>query len=268
MNKAKYTEWIENYLGGELTETGIQEFASELKANPQLSMEFQLEKDLDMILQEEDILDFKAKCIESQKEVNLTQRKSTKVIQFARKYWYAAASIILIVAISGGLYFFNPSGYSSERLFKMYYKSGETVSVSRSGNVNMVEALIHFSKKDYQTAADLFDKILKTDPNNIAVMYYSGITNIEIKQYPKAIEMFENIIQDKDNLYIENAEWYLGLTFLVNEQENDAINQFELIANKSDHYYNSQAKSILEKVHRNEKNKEILNNLFFLILPF
>lgn len=268
MNKAKYTEWIDNYLSGELDDAGMLNFQAELKENKALAMEYQLEVDMTDILADADILDFKAKCIEAQKEVNIQQKNSARVIQMVRKYWYAAASIVLIIIIAGGLYLLNPAGYSNERLFKMYYKSGETISVSRSGNVNMVEALIQFSKKDYQSASDLFDKILTTDPNNIAVKYYSGISNIEIKNYPKAIDMFKEIIADKNNLYVENAQWYLGLTFLINEQNNEAINEFELIANKSDHYYNSQAKSILEKVHKNEKNKEILNNLFFLILPF
>ena len=43
---------------------------------------------------------------------------------------------------------------------------------------------------------------------------------------------------------------------------------FNEIALKSDHYYNSKAKSILEKIGKSEKNKKFLNNMLFLILPF
>ena len=43
---------------------------------------------------------------------------------------------------------------------------------------------------------------------------------------------------------------------------------FKKIASNPDHYYSKDAKSILEKIRKSEKNKKFLNNLFFLILPF
>jgi tetratricopeptide (TPR) repeat protein len=267
MNKAKYTEWIDSYLEGELDAAGMESFETEMKVNRQLALEYQLEMDLVEVLHDEDILDFKAKCIEAHKEVNLMKRGTARVVHIARKYWYAAASVIIILLIAGGLYVLNPGGYSNERLFKMYYKSSE-IGITRSGNVNMVEALIYFSRKDYQTAAQLFDKILSAEPGNMAVTYYSGITNIEIRNYAHAIDMFKAIIKDGNNLYVENAQWYLGLAYLIDEKNDDAIEQFRIIADNPGHYYNSQAVSILDKLNKNEKNKEILNNLFFLILPF
>jgi hypothetical protein len=105
-------------------------------------VEYHLEKDLNKILDQEDLLDFKAKCMLAQQEINLSSRKFVKVVQLTRKYWYAAASVLLIAMITGGLFLLNPGGYSAEKLFKMYYKSGETIGVSRSGNANMVEACI------------------------------------------------------------------------------------------------------------------------------
>jgi len=200
MNRVRYTEWIDSYIGNELDEAGMKKFEKELSINQDLAMEYHLEQDLDKILSQKDLLDFRAKCIVAQNELNLSSKKFVKVVQFTRKYWYAAASLLLIALVAGSLVLLNPGGYSPEKLFKMYYKSGETIGVSRSGNGNMVEALLQFSKNDYQAADVLFDKILTNDPRNFAVMYYSGISNIEMKNYPKAIQMFETIIADKDNL--------------------------------------------------------------------
>jgi tetratricopeptide (TPR) repeat protein len=268
MNKVRYTEWIDSYVEGELNDADRTNFESELSVNRDLAIEYHLEKDLQKILSEEDLLDLRAKCIVAQTELNLSSRKFVKVVQFTRKYWYAAASILLIALIIGGFFLLNPGGYSAEKLFKMYYKSGETIGVSRSGNVNMVEALRYFSKNDFQTADGLFDEILANDPANIAVMYYSGISNIEIKDYQKAILMFESIINNGDNLYTENSEWYLGLSLLASGQIEKAEAKFNAIASSPGHFYNKDAKSILEKIGENEKNKIFLNNLFFLILPF
>jgi len=268
MNKVKYTEWIDSYVEGELDDAEIREFEAELSNNRDLALEYNLERDLEKIIGQEDMLDFRAKCMLAQNELNLSSRKYVKVVQFTRKYWYAAASVLLIAMISGGLFLLNPGSYSAEKLFKMYYKSGETVGVSRSGNVNAVEALRYFSKNDFQTAESLFEKILVNDPENIAVIYYSGISNIEIKNYPKAVQMFETIINNGDNLYTENAEWYLGLSHLAAGQMDQANSIFKDIASAPDHYYSNDAKSILDKIGKGEKNNKFLNNLFFLILPF
>ena len=268
MNKVKYTEWIDSYVEGEMDETGRKIFEAELSTNRDLALEYNLESDLKKMLSQEDLLDFRAKCMLAQDEMNLKSRKFVKVVQFTRRYWYAAASIFLIAMITGGLFLLNPGSYSAEKLFKMYYKSGETLGVSRSGNVNMVEALRYFTKNDYQTAEGLFDKILANDPENIAVIYYSGISNIEIKNFPKAIQMFESIITDGDNLYIENAEWYLGLSNLAAGQVDEAESMFKVITSEPGHFYSKDAKSILEKIERSERNKKFPNNLFFLILPF
>lgn len=268
MNRVRYTEWIDSYVEGELDNAGMKKFETELSVNHDLALEFRLEKDLVSALDQEDLLDFRSKCISAQQEMNLSSKKFVKVVQFTRRYWYAAASVFLIAMITGGLLLLNPGGYSAEKLFKMYYKSGETVGVSRSGNANMVEALRYFTKNDFLSAESLFDEILVNDPQNYAVMYYSGISNIEIKNFPKAIHMFETIIQDGDNLYTENAEWYLGLSQLAAGQIEQAERNFLVIASTPGHYYAKDATSILEKIKKSEKSKKFLNNLFFLILPF
>ncbi len=268
MNKIRYTEWIDNYVEGELDDAGRKNFEAELAINKDLAFEYRLEQDIQDVLSQDDLLDLRAKCFTAQQEMNLSSRKLAKVVQITRKYWYAAASVLIIALITGGFFLLNPGGYSPEKLFKMYYKSGETIGVSRSGNDNMVEALRCFSRNDFQTAGVLFEKILSNDPENFAVMFYSGISNIELKNYPKASQMFEAIIQNGDNLYIENAEWYLGLSRLAAGQMTEAEACFKTIADSKEHFYSKDAKSILEKISKSEKNKKFLNNLFFLILPF
>jgi tetratricopeptide (TPR) repeat protein len=266
MNRMKYTEWIDSYVEGDLDEAGRQLFERELLTNNELALEFRLDQEINKALVDTELMDFRAKCIVAQNEYNLKTKNVAKVVQFTRKYWYAVASLVLIAAVTGSLVLFNPGGYSSEKLFKMYYKSGETVGISRSGN--MVEALLFFSKKDYKAADEQFDQILKNEPNNFAVQYYSGISNLELKNYEKASLMFESILAKGNNLYTEYAQWYLGLSYLVSGNNELAKGIFSQIASNPDHYYSKDAKSILEKINKGEKGKKFLNNLFFLILPF
>jgi tetratricopeptide (TPR) repeat protein len=267
MNRAKYSVLVENYLDGSLDEVQQKKFEAELQVNQTLAMEFRLEKDLERILTKEEMMDFRVKCITAQEEFNAGRLKSTRVLQLARKYWYAAAAFILVLVVVGGLFLLQPGGYSNEKLFKMYYKTGE-IGISRSGNADLIQALLKYHDKDYQSAITLFDEILDKDPNNFAIRYYDGISSIEVKDYNKAIKMFQGIIDNGENLYIEYAQWYLGLTYLVNGQTNDASKIFREIADNPNHVHQKDAQSILQKVDLKEKNRNFMNKMFFLILPF
>lgn len=77
VNKIKvgYTEWIDSYTGNELDEAGMKRFEMELSINGDLAFEYNLEKDMDKSLSQLDLLDFRAKCIMAQNELNLSGRK-------------------------------------------------------------------------------------------------------------------------------------------------------------------------------------------------
>lgn len=267
MNRVKYTEWIDSYLEGEMDPGSMHEFESSLGSDKELALEYKLELDLHKALADEEILDFRAKCFLAQEETRIATSVAGKVIHFTRKYWYAAASVILIALIAGGVTLFNPGGYSAEKLFKMYYKSGETMEF-RSGNVTVAEALLAFGQNDFVTANQLFDQILLNDPDNYAVLYYKGISNIELKNFQEAIRLFEVVIADQNNLYTEYADWYLGLSYLAAEQPGQASAVFTRIMTTKGHLYEAEAVEILDKMDKGEKSKKFLNNLFFLILPF
>ena len=248
MNKTKYSVLVENYVDGQLDEVQQKNFEAELLINQTLAMEFRLEKDLDRILKNEQMIDFRAKCITAQEEFNSGRLKSTRVFQLARKYWYAAAAVMLILLVVGGLFLMQPGGYSNEKLFKMYYKTGE-IGISRSGNADLIQALLKYHDKDYASAVTLFDEILAKDPNNFAIRYYDGMSSIEVGNYTKAINMFKSIIDNGENLYIEYAQWYLGLTFtFINGQTDDASKIFRQIANNPDHVHQKDAQFICKKL--------------------
>jgi tetratricopeptide (TPR) repeat protein len=263
----KYTEWIDNYVDGELDAAQMKDFEAALSSNKELAVEYRMEKDIQDALNDSEILDFRAKCLAAQEEVKISTSKMGKLVHLTRRYWYAAASLVLIALVAGGVLLFNPGSYTGEKLFKMYYKSGEAMEF-RSGNVTMAEALLSFGKSDYSTAAQLFDQILANDPNNYAVIYYKGISNIELKDFASAIQSFQKILDDNNSLYTEYAGWYLGLSYLATEKPHEAEVVFDAIASTPGHLYQKEAASILEKLEKSGKNKKFINNLFFLILPF
>jgi len=75
INNVRYTEWIDSYVGNELDEAGRKRFEMELSINQDLALEYNLEKDMAKILSQPDLLDFRAKCIMAQNELNISSRK-------------------------------------------------------------------------------------------------------------------------------------------------------------------------------------------------
>lgn len=250
-NKLKYSRLIERFLAGEMKEDELRWFGKELQSNADLSAELKLDKDLDNILLDEGVVEFRQKLISVLNE-SKQHGVSPKIIKLQPRRWQvAAAAVIAVLVIAGGaLLLTQQRSYTAEKLFSMYYDSESTIELTRSGNANIVEAILKFQQGDHQGASLLFAEILDKDSSNIAVWFYNGISYIETNRFDDAIKAFRYIIKDKDNLYVEHAEWYLGLCYLRNGQIDFAVEQFRMIVANEQNYHNKDADKILVKLGR------------------
>jgi len=250
-NKLKYSQLIERFIAGEMKEDELRWFGKELHSNAELSAELKLDKDSDDILQDEDVVEFRRKLISVFNE-SKQHDVSPKIVRMQPRRWQmaAAAAIAVLVIAGGALLLTQQRSYTAEKLFSMYYDSERTIELTRSGNANIVEAILKFQQKDYQGASLLFAEILDKDSSNIAVWFYNGISYIETNRIEDATKAFRYIIEDRNNLYVEHAEWYLGLCYLKNEQIDFAVEQFRKIAADQQNYHHKEADKILEKLGR------------------
>jgi tetratricopeptide (TPR) repeat protein len=243
----KHSASIEQYLANEMAPSERTAFKKELKSNPDLAEELKLSQSIDSALLRDDIIDLRQKLITAINAGRVVKEEVPVVHMYARKWWYAAASLVALVAVAATLYLQAPRSISNDSLFNQYYNSENIVDQTRS-NQNIVEAVIKFQQKDFRTASALFKSILDIDNSNIAVWFYYGISNIETQNYDNSIKAFTTIIKQNDNLYIEHAEWYLGLCYLKNNQKDKAIDQFVVVASNPDNFHRQEAKNILEKL--------------------
>ena len=247
-NSFKHSASIEQFLSGEMSPAERAGFERQVSSNPELEGELNLSRSIDAALTREDIIDFRKKLLITYRENKRVQREVPVVHLYAKKFWYAAASLVLLAALGSTLYFSVPRGNSSDSLFKEYYSANNLVDVTRAGDANIVEAVIKFQEKDYKMAARLFNNILNKDNNNIACWFYYGISSIETENYAKAETAFNHIVSDNQNLYVEHAQWYLGLCFLKDNQISKAKAQFEKIAADPDNYHHLNAANLLKKL--------------------
>lgn len=158
------------------------------------------------------------------------------------QWLYLSALLILLISVSSIIYF-----QPHKDIFKEYYTSENIMDQTR-GDGDIVDGVIKFHNKDYKSATQYFSKIIQKDSSNITIWFYYGISNIEIRDFNKAIESFNYIINENDNLYIEHAEWYLALCYLKNNQKDKAIDQFTKISKNFDNYHQNEAIKILKEL--------------------
>jgi tetratricopeptide (TPR) repeat protein len=248
IKKFSYSETIEKYLSDEMSASEVKRFNSDLLTNKILAKEFQLEKDLNIILRQDDIIDFRKKLLNTYHQ-GASKNKAGVIVALSNKKWYmAAASLAFLMLVGGMLLLTIPRNYSNEDLFRKYYTTDNVINVARSGNVNIVEAVIKFQEKDYNAATKLFSVILKSDNINTAAWFYNGIACIETRQYTEAIKSFQHIVANKDSYYVEHAEWYLGLCYMVNNENEKALDSFQKIASEKRNVHKADAQKILEKL--------------------
>jgi TolA-binding protein len=228
-----------------MSESEIQWFLKELEGNEKLRYEVNLRKRTDEILKNQNVMSLRNKLSEIEnrrKEVKNPVKDSKKTV-FIR---YAAvfAGLILI----GSIAMFSGKNLNSEKIMKHYYKIYEPPTSQRSAesgtNADFTLALEFYNIHDYEKAAVLFNKVLENKPNDMQTVLLKGVSNFEEKKYPEAKQSFVKVIDNKDNLYIDQAQWYLALCYL-NTNDTEKAKQLFKIIGKGDGIYKSDAKEII-----------------------
>lgn len=245
-------ELIDDKLSGELSGEELEAFNSDLANDPELQAEFELHKEVDEAIQESEIIELRKKL---DLVHDLTQNKKQPgllrtILRHKLSRIAAASFVVLLIITSLSLYFLRPDGnMSNDSLFKIYYQPDAALLIrgTNSQNATLIQAFQMYENKKYDNALSLFSQVLATDSENIPVQFYSGISNIELGKYQEALHPFNFILDHKQNLYVERAEWYAALCYLkLNETEN-AVDLFRKIS-LSNSSYKDKAHEILKSV--------------------
>lgn len=108
-------------------------------------------------------------------------------------------------------------------------------------------ALHKYNAAQYDQAVELFEQVLQTDNTNPVGNFYQGMAYQELGKYDHAITSYNQVIKAKNNLFIEQAEWYSALCYLQNDNRRKAYKQFQRIA-ENNSYYSEKASAILRKL--------------------
>lgn len=248
----KYTEIIDRYLDGELSDEERATLEIELNTNLELRNELELQKEIKNALGETEIIGLR----EQLKEINHSYLADKKVISFTRRLissrisQMAAASVIILLTITLFTDILKSEFSTNEKMFEQYYEKYEPLNVRAVATLNdeiYQNAVAAYNNEEYEQALHLFEKVLEADKGRMEANIMSGVSNMELNKFQTASGSFNKVIDHNDNLFIEDAQWYLGFCYLKTENKDKAIEQFTEIAESSS--------------SRSKKARKILRNI-------
>jgi tetratricopeptide (TPR) repeat protein len=101
--------------------------------------------------------------------------------------------------------------------------------------------------KDYNEAIGYLEQLINSEQNNMESVFMHGMANMEVSNYPVASGSFNKVLENNDNLYLEDAAWYLGLCYMMTDETGKALKQFNSIAS-SNSRYNKQAARLARRL--------------------
>jgi tetratricopeptide (TPR) repeat protein len=244
---------LQKYLDNELSEKELTRFEQELNASPDLLVDLDLYKEVDEAIADTEVLDFRAQLTDLREETRNSET-GRRVFRFTRPWHYAAsAALALLVAIGLATVLGRP--LSNNDLFAKYMKPYELVLTNRSVDnestqVMMDRAQDYYVRGEYETAIQFFDEVLEINSDKVEADFYKGMSNMEIERHEDASESFTRVIEHNDNLFIQQAEWYLAGCLLAMDETDRARRQLAMIASSSNHYYSKDASKILKRMKR------------------
>jgi tetratricopeptide (TPR) repeat protein len=243
MKTIDYSYFIESYNSGKMSQAEKAWFLMELEGNESLQKEVLLRKKTDQILKQQDIITLRAKLSSIEKFRKEEVVKNSKLK--SPRFHYAAIFTGLVVI--GSLFFLTFNNQSPETIYKKYNQVYNIPGASRSTETIYNEAIEYFNKKEYSKALAGFQTYLKNNPGSVKYEFLSGVSYMEIKNYPDSKNSFNRVLGNKSNLYTEDASWYLAMCYLATEDKVLAKFEFSKIAGS-------------ESIHKN-KAKRILRHL-------
>lgn len=227
---------IENFLSGNACNAEKTWLNREMKRDPLLAREVELRRRTDEILADREILDLRAKL----NAIEMKKRSSGGLRKAAAKTSRYAAAFVMAALISSALYFFLRPDPSPEKLYTTYYEKYESPGASRSaasaGDILMENAIASYSAKEYDKAIGYLEQVIANEQGNMESVFMHGMANMEVNNYPVASGSFTRVIEHNDNLYLEDAAWYLGLCYMMTDNREKAVSQFDAIAGSKSRY--------------------------------
>jgi tetratricopeptide (TPR) repeat protein len=246
---SKYDEFIQPFLDGELSREELDWFSKELQSNAVLAEDIKLYREVDSAIREQDVMDLRDQLDVIHNSIGDPTKEPDQHSRIRKMLSYGAIASLAILLSFGILLKVQHKKLTNEQIYQRHYEPYEVTMIYRSGETQNLITLAQskYDAQDFFGAIEIYEQILGKEPGDMESNLYSGISLMETEQYSKAENRFGTIIDHNDNLYIEQAEWYLGFCILQTGRNIEARAHFKAIA-KGDGSYNKKARQLMRNI--------------------
>lgn len=227
-------EVLEKFLDNDLNPEELRSVKKLITTDGDLANELKLRADVNEAIMEKDIMSLREKLNTIHTDCQKTE--TVGVRQLITQKWHLAAASITILIMVGSFLFSGLNQTSTDRLYHKYYSSEDAFFTSRSsvGENNQLNiALGKFQNKEFDHAI----KLLIPYKDNHMAQFYLGLAYMETEHFSYAKSSFQAILDHKTNIFMEQAKWYKALCLLKLNKKEEAIQLFENIIEDKNLYY-------------------------------
>ncbi len=234
---------IEDFIDGILEGKELEEFMAEYQDNTDLKAEVRLRKQVNELLGETDIAALRKELITAKEKAEVKKVKmfvpETKVGNVS--FWRSSvAVIILLLGITGIL---SNGLMSTDKLYTKYFEtpvwSPERSVTEQVGFLQ--EANMYYIEGDWAKSLEILTNTPAEHSNNAVFDYYKAVNLQNLGRYNEAITKYTRVIENGDNLYIQEAEWYRSLCYLEFDKKAAKQHLIAIVERKGDYEHNARA---------------------------
>ena len=238
MNDSQTYHLIDRYLNGELEGEELAAFEQRLADEPAFKQEVAFQRELAAVVADGETMDFSAMVAEVVEgtESSSSSRAGSGGMNWR---WMAIAASVLLVAVVG--FFVLRGGESDPKaLFADNFAPYEAPVEFRGGDSTLAErfefAFSSYQLEAYGPAADAFQDILNTDPDEFSARFYLGVCKLAQDNGAGAEKEFRNLLAQNAPTWRSQAQWYLAMALLQQGKADAAEQELEALETRGGKY--------------------------------
>ncbi len=246
----QYNDLIDSYLDNSMSLAEQESFMLELENNAELKKEYAFHLELQQAIADPEYDKVKATISEvvnpNEKELNLSQGKPA----IYRVLKYAAAIVAIVIATVFITQYF-PSEHTSAALMNDYFEPYPAYNTFR-GDVtteDLIEsAFSNYELKKYKAAESDFAQLTAGDPSNMAFIFYQANALLAQNNFDGAQQLFTQVVESRNDLFSDQAKWYMVLSVLGGEDVESAKSILNEIVDDPNSSYKQKATELLGRL--------------------
>ena len=247
MENIEFTRFIERYLDNKMEPSERKWFEKEMEGNLWLKKELELRRKANEITSNFDAVKLREKL----QKAEMRHRNESVIGKAVKKVPVNYAAIFIGLIIISTLVLLSGNSLNIRSFTGKALDDYNALTIHRSGDINVPAELtrgMELSRQGkYNDAIQQFEMLVDGDQSSIQSNFLNGMANMQIDEYRKAIESFDIVISHNDNMFIEDASYYMGLSYLNIEENEKARTILEGLIS-SDSRYRKSAKKALKSI--------------------